>query len=180
MQNQEFQNLTADIRRRLPYLYLTGILTSYFISAVLIGFFIFPILDQHFGRWSLLFIVPGVLVIQFFRLLIVFTDQLNGKFTGGSKLMVFSVALAMTVWGLIEAWHLINALPDLTGSQFAAIYGFAASIVVAGFILEVSFVNKTAQITQAQGKGLPRPSSNGKAGALDSQLEFSLNANGIH
>lgn len=144
VQNSEFQSLTGAIRRRLPVGYLVGILGSYAINALLIVFFLSPTLAKV-TEYALYLAVPGAIIVQYFRFLIVFTDQLfpSGR---SSSWIVQGVALAMTVWGMAEVWHLVSAM-NLESSEFWGIYGFAASIVVAGYILEINYVSKTNQLT---------------------------------
>jgi len=146
--NNEFQQLTGTIRRILPTGYLAGILGSYAINAFLITLFLAPILGKVLpgtANWWLA--VPGAFVVQYFRALIIFTDQLFPGKEQTSKYLVQLVALGMTVWGLVEAFHLVSAMPELTSSEFWSVYGFAASIIVAGYILEISFVKKTNELT---------------------------------
>jgi len=61
------------------------------------------------------------------------------------------VALAMTIWGVAEAWHLTSAF-ELPGNEFWGVFGFTASIIIAGYIMEINFVAKTNQFTQLQRK----------------------------
>jgi len=191
-QNNEFQQLTGSIRKVLPVGYLGGILASYAINALLIVLFLSPVLGKVLpGNLNLWLAVPGAVVVQYFRALIVFTDQLFPGEQQTSKYLVQMVALAMTAWGLVEAWHLVSAMPDLTGSEFASIYGFAGSIIVAGYILEISFVKKTNELTYRGGATLPPsgkkatgPGATGsevsedtlKLGKLNGE-QFSLNVN---
>jgi hypothetical protein len=147
--NEQFEALTADIRGYLPRAYLTGILASYAINALIIGFFMMPIVSKMFSPGLAPWIVwPGSVVIQYFRFLIVFTDQL---FPSGpsSRWIIQAVALTMTIWGVAEAWHLTRAF-ELPGNEFWGVFGFTASIIIAGYIMEVNFVAKTNQLTLQQ------------------------------
>ena len=148
MNSNEFIQLTNSIKRRLPVGYLFGILGSYLINAILIISFLTPILSAalELSITQTLFITaPGAIIVQFFRFLIVFTDQLleEGK---SSALLVQFVAHAMTLWGLAEAWHLVSSLEGQTPSEFWSVYGFAGSIIIAGYILEINFVKKANQL----------------------------------
>ena len=151
--NQQFEALTSDIRGYLPRGYLAGIVASYAINALIIGFFIMPIVSKMFSPTLAPWIVwPSSVIIQYFRFLIVFTDQL---FPSGpsSRYIVQAVALAMTIWGVAEAWHLTRAF-ELPANEFWGVFGFTASVIIAGYIMEINFVAKTNQLTIQQARHL--------------------------
>ena len=148
LQKFALSGLAGSLRDRLPGSYFVGIILSYLANAILIIYFLDPLFSKVFGPNSIYFLTaPGALVVQYFRFLIVFTDQLlpNGQQT--SKKLVQLVAFTMTLWGMFEAYHLVSALDGLGTSEFWGAYGFALSIIIGGYILEISFVKKTNELT---------------------------------
>ena len=148
-QSYALNTITGKIRSTLPLGYFFGIIGSYLINAMLIIFFLNPILQKMFGSMAVYLTIPGALIVQYFRFLIVFTDQLLPTGQQSSKHLVQLVALGMTIWGLAEAYHLIHSFA-LTNNEFWGVTGFAWSIIIAGYILEISYVKKTNELTNLQ------------------------------
>jgi len=151
--SQEFIRLTNSIRKSLPRTYFYGIMSSYTINAIMIGFFIFPTLKQIIGYWAALIVAAaGTAIIQLFRGLIVFTDLLFAESGETSKLQVKIVALIMTLVGIFELYHLLSGFTDiLSNGQIIGIFVFGSSIIVGGWMMEINFIKQTNEyIFQAQ------------------------------
>jgi len=151
--SQEFMQLTNSIRKGLPRTYFYGIIGSYTINAMMIGFFIFPTLATMVGYWAALIIAAiGTVIIQTFRGLIVFTDLLFAESGQTSKLQVKIVALIMTLVGVFELWHLLSGYTDtITAGQTIGVFIFGSSIIVGGWMMEINFIKQTNEyIYQAQ------------------------------
>lgn len=145
--SEEFMDLTNWIRRNLPKFYFGGIIASYFINAVMIGFFLFPTLEIMIDYWAAIFISAiGTCVIQFFRGLIVFTDLLFAESGENSKYLVKAVALIMTLVGVFELWHLLSGFEGaVTNGQLIGVFVFGSSIIVGGWMMEINFIKQTNQ-----------------------------------
>jgi hypothetical protein len=151
--SQEFMQLTNSIRKGLPRTYFYGIIGSYTINAMMIGFFIFPTLSDMVGYWAALIIAAiGTVIIQTFRGLIVFTDLLFAESGQTSKLQVKIVALIMTLVGVFELWHLLSGYTDtISAGQTIGVFIFGSSIIVGGWMMEINFIKQTNEyIYQAQ------------------------------
>ena len=141
----EFMKLTNWIREKLPKSYFAGIIASYTINAVMIGFFLFPTLAVMIGWWAAFFVASiGTVVIQFFRGLIVFTDMLFAESGENSKNLVKIVALVMTVVGVFELWHLLSGFEgQVSNGQLIGVFVFGSSIIVGGWMMEINFIKQT-------------------------------------
>ena len=141
----EFMRLTNWIREKLPQSYFAGIIASYTINAVMIGFFLFPTLSTMIGWWAALFVASiGTIVIQFFRGLIVFTDLLFAESGENSKHLVKVVALVMTIVGVFELWHLLSGFEgEVSNGQLIGVFVFGSSIIVGGWMMEINFIEQT-------------------------------------
>ncbi|MEO0339714.1 MAG: hypothetical protein AAF242_10915 [Bacteroidota bacterium] len=141
--SQTFIALTSSIRNSLPNWYFCGIILSYTINAVMIGFFLFPTLQLIVGKEAAIFIcITGAGVIQLFRYLIVFTDLLYPEAGLTSRLQVKLVAAVMTIVGVFELYHLLSTF-NITIPQLISVFVFGASIIVGGWLMEVNFIKKT-------------------------------------
>jgi hypothetical protein len=143
--SQEFMELTNWIRQKLPRRYFAGIISSYTINAVMIGFFLFPTLSVMIGWWAALFVASiGTVTIQFFRGLIVFTDMLFAESGENSKYLVKVVALVMTIVGVFELWHLLSGFEgQVSNGQLIGVFVFGSSIIVGGWMMEINFIKQT-------------------------------------
>jgi hypothetical protein len=143
--SQEFMELTNWIRQKLPRSYFAGIISSYTINAVMIGFFLFPTLSVMIGWWAALFVASiGTVTIQFFRGLIVFTDMLFAESGENSKYLVKVVALVMTIVGVFELWHLLSGFEgQVSNGQLIGVFVFGSSIIVGGWMMEINFIKQT-------------------------------------
>jgi hypothetical protein len=141
----EFMKLTNWIREKLPKSYFAGIIASYTINAVMIGFFLFPTLAVMIGWWAAFFVASiGTVVIQFFRGLIVFTDMLFAESGENSKNLVKIVALVMTIVGVFELWHLLSGFEgQVSNGQLIGVFVFGSSIIVGGWMMEINFIKQT-------------------------------------
>lgn len=156
--SRQFIELTDSIRKTLPRTYFYGIIGSYTINAVMIGFFIFPSLEKMIGYWAALIIsAVGTSIIQTFRGLIVFTDLLFAESGQNSKLQVKIVALLMTLVGVFELWHLLSGFTSqINPSEIIGVFVFGSSIIVGGWMMEINFIKQTNEYIYQTGNFLKR------------------------
>ncbi len=195
LQNDQFASLTQSIRKGLPNQYIGGVAGSYLINAAFVGLFIYPILQKiiPYGVAAEFLAMFGAAIAQYFRYLIVFTDQLHYS-VESTKRMVQLVAFGMTMLSIGEAWHLISSIPTINSNEFWAVFTFCFGIIIAGWLLEINFIKKISEYTDLQKEQLQKAnSSNGQIGRQitpplspnaiietenQEEIPFSLNLNG--
>ncbi|HMN89099.1 MAG TPA: hypothetical protein PKE68_03700, partial [Saprospiraceae bacterium] len=154
--------LTKLIRRGLPEQYLAGVILSYAVNAALIAFLLYPIfvsIAPGNNSLALIIVCAGSIVAQYFRYLIVFTDQLVPNGVQSSRFVVRTVAMAMWLFSAIEVYHATAATEVLTGSKAWSLTLFGWAIVTGGYILEISFVKKLNELTDSENNALYLPDS---------------------
>lgn len=149
----------AGIRAALPQAYLAGIFISYGVNALLVVYFLAPILGVWFPSWAAYLLAGlGGVAVQYFRCLIVISPQLLPAGRPGLRelFLIHSVAAGMAVWAIAESIHAIRALPGVESSQAWALSLFAAGVCIAGWILEISFVGKLNRLTALEATEQPQ------------------------
>lgn len=153
LQNFALNGVTNSVRQGLPGQYLAGVILSYLVNSGLIAFLLYPTFLRIADKNSLLALVvvgAGALVVQYFRYLIVFTDQLVPNGVQSSRFVVRVVAFAMWLFSAVEVYHATAGIEWLSDSQFWSLVLFGWGIVTGGYVLEVSFVKKVNEITDLQ------------------------------
>lgn len=153
VQNFALTNVTQSVRQGLPGQYLAGVILSYIVNAGLIAFLLYPtflrIADGN-SMLALAIVGAGSAVVQYFRYLIVFTDQLVPNGVQSSRFIVRLVAFGMWIFSAVEVYHASAGVEWLQGSQFWGLVLFGWGIVTGGYVLEISFVKKVNEITDLQ------------------------------
>jgi len=127
----EFLNLLNLIKRILPACTIFFILVSYLVIAILNSFF----LPFH---WSLS-LLAGI-ILSFGRFLMIFTEFLSDSMTNNKNKWQKIVAGVLTFIGLVELYiSLKNHYPD----QFIPIFLNIGAIIILGYALELSFLEKS-------------------------------------
>ena len=127
----EFLNLLNLIKRILPACTIFFILVSYLVIAILNSFF----LPFH---WSLS-LLAGI-ILSFGRFLMIFTEFLSDSITKNNNLWQKVVAGILTFIGIVELYiSLKNHYPD----QFIPIFLNIGAIIILGYSLELSFLEKS-------------------------------------
>ena len=127
----EFLNLLNLIKRILPACTIFFILVSYLVIAILNSFF----LPFH---WSLS-LLAGI-ILSFGRFLMIFTEFLSDSMTNNKNKWQKIVAGILTFIGLVELYiSLKNHYPD----QFIPIFLNIGAIIILGYALELSFLEKS-------------------------------------
>ena len=127
----EFLNLLNLIKRILPACTIFFILVSYLVIAILNSFF----LPFH---WSLS-LLAGI-ILSFGRFLMIFTEFLSDSMTNNKNKWQKIVAGILTFIGLVELYiSLKNQYPD----QFIPIFLNIGAIIILGYSLELSFLEKS-------------------------------------
>ncbi len=153
VQNFALTGVTDSVRKGLPTQYLVGVILSYVVNAALIAFLLYPTFLRIAANNSLLALAvvgAGSAVVQYFRYLIVFTDQLVPNGVQSSRGIVRVVAFGMWLFSAIEVYHATAGIGWLEGSQFWGLVLFGWGIVTGGYVLEISFVKKVNEITDLQ------------------------------
>lgn len=151
--NYALTSVTGSVRKGLPTQYLAGVILSYLVNAGLIAFLLYPTFLRIAANNSLLAITvvgTGAAVVQYFRYLIVFTDQLVPNGVQSSRFVVRVVAFAMWLFSAVEVYHASGGIEWLSGSQFWSLVLFGWGIVSGGYVLEISFVKKVNEITDLE------------------------------
>lgn len=133
--------LTRAIALLMPYFFVVGTIANYVINAVLVLFFLAPILVPAMGSTAAYWVAgSGAVTFQFFRATIVgwglLTPDENGEVPG----IVKFIALTSTVIATIELWFALGH-SNFESSGFWAVFVFSACIVWGGYVLEILFVN---------------------------------------
>jgi len=132
----EFLNLLNLIKRILPACTIFFILVSYLVIAILNSFF----LPFH---WSLS-LLAGI-ILSFGRFLMIFTEFLSDSMTNNKNKWQKIVAGILTFIGLVELYiSLKNHYPD----QFIPIFLNIGAIIILGYALELSFLEKSRYPTE--------------------------------
>jgi hypothetical protein len=132
----EFLNLLNFIKRILPACTIFFILVSYLVIALLNSLF----LPFH---WSLS-LLAGI-ILSFGRFLMIFTEFLSDSITKNNNLWQKVVAGILTFIGLVELYiSLKNHYPD----QFIPIFLNIGAIIILGYALELSFLEKSRYPTE--------------------------------
>ena len=127
----EFLNLLNLIKRILPACTIFFILVSYLVIAILNSLF----LPFH---WTLSLLTG--LILSFGRFLMIFTEFLSDSITYNKNLWQKIVAGFLTVMGIIELYiSLKSNYPD----QFIPVFLNIGAIIILGFALELSFLEKS-------------------------------------
>ena len=127
----EFLNLLSFIKRILPACTIFFILVSYLVIAILNSLF----LPFH---WTLSLLTG--LILSFGRFLMIFTEFLSDSITNNKNLWQKIVAGFLTVMGIIELYiSLKSNYPD----QFIPVFLNIGAIIILGFALELSFLEKS-------------------------------------
>lgn len=145
--------VAATMRGGLPVKYLIGVVLSYLVNAALIAFLLYPIflkIANGNANLALWIVIPGSAVVQYFRYLIVFTDQLIPNGVQSSRNIVRFVAFAMWLFSCIEVYHATASMEWLADAQFNSLVMFGWGIVTGGWILEISFVKKLNELTDIE------------------------------
>ena len=132
----EFLNLLNLIKRILPACTIFFILVSYLVIAILNSFF----LPFH---WSLS-LLAGI-ILSFGRFLMIFTEFLSDSITKNNNLWQKVVAGILTFIGIVELYiSLKNHYPV----QFIPIFLNIGAIIILGYALELSFLEKSRYPTE--------------------------------
>ncbi len=132
----EFLNLLNFIKRILPACTIFFILVSYLVIAIINSFF----LPFH---WSLS-LLAGI-ILSFGRFLMIFTEFLSDSMTNNKNLWQKVVAGVLTIIGLIELYLSLKTFyPD----QFIPIFLNIGAIIILGYALELSFLEKSRYPTE--------------------------------
>lgn len=132
----EFLNLLNLIKRILPACTIFFIMVSYLVIAILNSFF----LPFH---WSLS-LLAGI-ILSFGRFLMIFTEFLSDSMTNNKNKWQKIVAGILTFIGLVELYiSLKNHYPD----QFIPIFLNIGAIIILGYALELSFLEKSRYPTE--------------------------------
>jgi hypothetical protein len=132
----EFLNLLSFIKRILPACTIFFILVSYLVIAIINSFF----LPFH---WSLS-LLAGI-ILSFGRFLMIFTEFLSDSMTNNKNLWQKVVAGVLTIIGLIELYLSLKTFyPD----QFIPIFLNIGAIIILGYALELSFLEKSRYPTK--------------------------------
>jgi hypothetical protein len=132
----EFLNLLSFIKRILPACTIFFILVSYLVIAIINSFF----LPFH---WSLS-LLAGI-ILSFGRFLMIFTEFLSDSMTNNKNLWQKVVAGVLTIIGLIELYLSLKTFyPD----QFIPIFLNIGAIIILGYALELSFLEKSRYPTE--------------------------------
>ena len=132
----EFLNLLNLIKRILPACTIFFILVSYLVIAILNSFF----LPFH---WSLS-LLAGI-ILSFGRFLMIFTEFLSDSMTNNKNKWQKIVAGILTFIGLIELYLSLKTFyPD----QFIPIFLNIGAIIILGYALELSFLEKSRYSTE--------------------------------
>jgi len=127
----EFLNLLNLIKRILPACTIFFILVSYLVIAILNSLF----LPFH---WTLSLLTG--LILSFGRFLMIFTEFLSDSMTNNKNNWQKIVAGILTFIGLVELYiSLKNHYPD----QFIPIFLNIGAIIILGYALELSFLEKS-------------------------------------
>ena len=127
----EFLNLLSIIKRILPVCTIFFILVSYLVIAILNSLF----LPFH---WTLS-LLTGI-IISFGRFLMIFTEFLSDSITKNNNQWQKIVAGILTIIGLIELYLSLKTFyPD----QFIPIFLNIGAIIILGYALELSFLEKS-------------------------------------
>lgn len=148
-QNTAFLSVAQGIRKSLPSGYFVGILLSYLVNGLLVVYFLTPTLGALFGWWpALVLAILGAFVAQYFRALIVLTSQLSPGSQAGvlEKLIIQLVAFGMTVWALVEFYHLVHTLAQ--ADQVLGLFLFGMGVILAGYVLEILFLIKLGTLSR--------------------------------
>lgn len=153
VQNFALTSLAGTLRAGLPVKYIVGVILSYIVNAALMAFLLYPtFLRIANGGHSIAvaLVIAGAVVVQYFRYLIVFTDQLIPNGVQSSKSIVMFVAFGMFMFSCIEVYHACAGIDWLIGSQFWSLVLFGWGIVAGGYLLEISFVKKMNELTDIE------------------------------
>lgn len=127
----EFLNLLNFIKRILPACTIFFILVSYLVIAILNSLF----LPFH---WSLSLLTG--LILSFGRFLMIFTEFLSDSMTNNKNLWQKVVAGILTFIGIVELYLSLKTFyPD----QFIPIFLNIGAIIILGYSLELSFLEKS-------------------------------------
>ena len=127
----EFLNLLNFIKRILPACTIFFILVSYLVIAIINSLF----LPFH---WSLS-LLAGI-ILSFGRFLMIFTEFLSDSMTNNKNKWQKIVAGILTFIGIVELYiSLKNHYPD----QFIPIFLNISAIIILGYSLELSFLEKS-------------------------------------
>ncbi len=151
--NYALTGVAQTMRSGLPVKYLVGVILSYIVNAGLIAFLLYPVflrIADGNVNLALVVVLSGSIVVQYFRYLIVFTDQLIPNGVQSSRGIVRFVAFAMWLFSAVEVYHASAGLDWLSGSQFWSLVLFGWGIVSGGYVLEISFVKKINELTDLQ------------------------------
>ena len=132
----EFLNLLSFIKRILPACTIFFILVSYLVIAIINSMF----LPFH---WTLSLLTG--LIISFGRFLMIFTEFLSDSITNNKNLWQKIVAGFLTVMGIIE---LYISLKSNYPNQFIPVFLNIGAIIILGFALELSFLEKSRYPTE--------------------------------
>jgi hypothetical protein len=132
----EFLNLLNFIKKFLPVCTIFFIMVSYLVIAILNSMF----LPFH---WTLS-LLTGI-ILSFGRFLMIFTEFLSETITKNNNLWQKIVAGILTFIGIVELYiSLKNHYPD----QFIPIFLNIGAIIILGFALELSFLEKSRYPTE--------------------------------
>ena len=151
--NYALSGVASAMRGSLPLKYLVGVILSYIVNAGLIAFLLYPVFLRIANgnvNLALLVVIAGAVVVQYFRYLIIFTDQLVPNGVQSSRGIVRAVAFSMWLFSAFEVYHAAGGIEWLTGSQFVSIVAFGWGIVTGGYVLEISFVKKLNELTDIE------------------------------
>lgn len=136
--------LAASIQKHVPKIYFGAVIGIYIINAIAVTCFTVPALSPKFGTWGAILLMGfTAFSIQVVRFLIVFSSQLlpDGYQSKFSKFSVHSVAFILTGFAVYEAIEMAASI-GLEGASLNLISSVFITLVVGGYILEISFVGK--------------------------------------
>lgn len=140
----QISELAASIQKHVPKIYFGAVIGIYIINAIAVTCFTAPALTPKFGLWgSILLMGFTAFSIQVVRFLIVFSSQLlpDGYQSKFSKFSVHSVAFILTGFAVYEAIEMAASI-GLEGASLNLISSVFITLVVGGYILEISFIGK--------------------------------------
>lgn len=142
--SNEMRSISRGISARLPVMFLTAIMLAYLINAVLQIAFLTPILAPVLGAAAIWVCSGGAFVFQLFRAVIVAAGLLDIYRDRRPPLLAKFVAAGATLLALVELFHTLQGA--LSGSKFWAVYLFALSVILAGYIAEVMFIVRAHRV----------------------------------
>jgi len=141
MKNQKMIQLTGALASVLPLAFILATIANYVINAILVLFFLAPILTPTIGPNGAYWVAgAGAFTFQFFRAVIVGWGLLTPTDSGEVPVLVKFVAFTATVIATIELWFALGHADFSNSAAFWAVFVFSCTVIWGGYTTEIMFV----------------------------------------